>query len=152
MQALVGAPGLVMLFMMLVFIFTYINWPAGICFFSFLLNILLILFALFPIFYTIFMVALRDTCANVEYIGLQAVKTQMGDTSMAYKLAHFYLADGTLPDGTQTTVVGLVGSINSNYDFDAIKSQVNDTINNALDQISSQYPPRQKVNLVNCCN
>lgn len=134
-----------MLFMLLVFLCTYLNWAAGVCFFSFLLNILLILFAIIPIIYTIVMVVMRDTCANVEFVGLQALKTKLGEDSMGYKLAHFYLADGTLPNGTTVNIGGLVGSINPNYDIDSLKVQVNQTIADAIDGIKSGYTVQHSV-------
>lgn len=145
LQGLLCAYGIVMFLILLVFLFTYINWAAGVCFFSFLLNILLIIFALLPIFYTTFMVLLRDTCANMDTLGLKAVSMQTGMDTMAYKAAHFYLAGGELPDGTATDVGGLLASLNPDYDIAALKGKVNDTVMDVLQDIKADYKLQQPV-------
>jgi hypothetical protein len=130
-----GAYTVVLLLILFLFLFTWKNCPSGLCMTGFVLNILLAFFALLPIFYTIFMLLMRDTCANVEQVALKAVALKMGNDSMPFTVANYYLGGGKGPDGTDMNITQLIGSIKPDLDIGAMKAQANTTINSMLAQM-----------------
>jgi hypothetical protein len=140
-----GAYAVVLLLILFIFLFTWKNCPSGLCMTGFVLNILLAFFALLPIFYTIFMLLMRDTCANVEHVALKAVSLKMGNESMPYAVANFYLGGGKAPDGTNMSVTQLISSIKPDMDIDALKAKVNNVVNQTLADVEGQFTFKQVV-------
>jgi hypothetical protein len=145
-----GAYAVVLVLILFIFLFTWKNCPSGLCMTGFVLNILLVFFALLPIFYTIFMLLMRDTCANVEYVALKAVSMKMGNDSMAFTVANYYLGGGKAPDGTDMSVSQLVTSIKPDLDIDAMKAQVNNMINSTLADVETKFTFKELVSCAFC--
>jgi len=138
LQGLLGAYGLVLLVLLLLFLVTLRNCPAGICMIGFILNTLLVVFCLLPILYTILLLVMRDTCANVESVAVKAIDIKTGSNSTAAKVAGFYLGNGSYTDDGTSGLAGLIKGINTDFDVDALKLRVNRTIDDVVDGIKAQ--------------
>lgn len=151
-----AAYALVMLLVLLVALCSYRNCPAGVCLFSFVLTLLLILFCALPLVYTVTIVALRDGCANVELIVADVATNG------------FHGAGGLAPAGagpngtTQGSAVTLAldyyfgdPKVNANkdasdvlksvIDLDALKAKINSTVDDAIAGLQADYTFRPAV-------
>lgn len=138
LQGLLGAYGLVLFLLLLLVIVTLRNFPAGVCCVGFLLNLALILFGLLPVLYTLLLLVMRDTCANMDAVAVRAAGVVSGnDSSTVSLVARYYLTNGTLPDG-DSGIHALAASINPAWDIDAIKGRVNQTVADTLGGITAR--------------
>jgi hypothetical protein len=137
MQGMIAPYAVVLVLILLIFLFTWKNCPSGLCMTGFVLNVLLIFFALLPIFYTIFMLLMRDTCANVEQVVLKAVEVKMGNGSMPYTVASYYLGGGKGPDGNDMNVTQLFSTALPDFDIAAMKALATNTVDTALQQVET---------------
>lgn len=142
-----GAYAIIVLLILIIWLFTWKNCPSGLCLTGFLLNLLMIFFALLPIFYTIFLLLTRDTCANVEVAAIKAVSIKFGATGMPTKVANYYLNGGKDGNGTSITLSQLVSSISPDIDIDSMKGKINNTVADAVQSITGQYTLRPRVSL-----
>jgi hypothetical protein len=137
LQGMIAPYAVVLVLILLIFLFTWKNCPSGLCMTGFVLNVLLIFFALLPIFYTIFMLLMRDTCANVEQVVLKAVEVKMGNGSMPYTVASYYLGGGKGPDGNDMNVTQLFSTVLPNLDINAMKANATGAVDIALQSVAS---------------
>jgi hypothetical protein len=142
-QGLLVAYGIIMALVLLLAATAWRNCPAGLCSLGALLNVALVLFFLLPMLYTVLLIGLRDGCHNAEDLLLTTVQelTCAGNCtapSKAQVLAQYYL---TGSGGQLESVL----SAGLNVDIGQLKSQVNSSVNSALDEVNTKLQPRQKV-------
>jgi hypothetical protein len=144
------AYGLIMLLILLLLISAWRNCPAGLCLFGFLLIVLLTVFSVLPLVYTVAVIALRDGCANVEVIaqdiltkggfGLHGLAGAPNGTNPAVLALDYYFGDPAVNQNRSAADV-ILGVV----DVAALKAQVNSSVNDALDGIQRDFEFRPKV-------
>lgn len=134
------------------------NCPAGLCAFGCALNLLLLIFTLLPLVYTVAIIALRDGCANVELLVPQALAAfgpggggssdDAGGSSsgdVVTLVLDYYLGDPATQGGRGVTDV-----VRGVFDVDALKLQINATVTDALGDIRSEYSFKPAVRRRRC--
>ncbi|KAF8068235.1 Low molecular mass early light-inducible protein HV90 [Scenedesmus sp. PABB004] len=137
-QGLLAPYAIVLAVLLLLLVAALRNFPAGLCLLGSLLNVLLIIFGLLPVIYTVALLLLRDTCANVEGIAVKAVGLKAGNGSLAASVAGYYLGGGLGPNGTRVGVAELVAGLNPDYDVAGLKARVNATLDGVLGSLADQ--------------
>lgn len=155
-QGLTCAYAVVMLLVLLLLLCTWRNCPAGLCAFSFLLNVLLIIFCLLPLVYTVAIIALRDGCANVENILTTAITNGdfglgnlnhlgAGGSNSTGQSPILVVVDYYLGDPNVSASESPAQVLSAVVDINGLKSEVNSSVSNALADIQGQYTFRTSV-------
>jgi hypothetical protein len=150
-----GAYGAVMALILLLLISAYKNFPAGLCALSFLLNLLLIVFCVLPLLYTVAVIALRDGCANVEGLVTEVLTSGQfggslggagggnltGGGARPVLLAVDYYFGDPVANANRSAAAVLKGVL----DVEALKAQVNASVVEAVAGVKQQYQFRPQV-------
>lgn len=145
MQATLGLYALVIALLLLLFVTTLLNCPAGVCAAGFLLNTALVAFAVLPLVLTLGMLVMRDTCGSMEAIANKAVITKAGNGSIPAALSNFYLGGGGGTEGGAGSFPELMRDINEDYDVAEIKERMQQTVNDMLHSVTKDYKLRPLV-------